>query len=550
MKSVNSIKIIPFGGLGYIGKNMTLFEYRDSIIIVDCGIMFPSEDMPGIDYVIPDFTYLIKNKNKIKGLVVTHGHEDHIGAVPFLLQHMNIPIYATKLTIGLIQSRLIERPAREEPVFHEVSPRDRIHIGSFMIEFIRVNHSIIDGVGLAIQTDIGSIIHSGDYKIDFSPVDSNVTDIYRFADYGEKGVLLLMSDSTNAEREGFTKSESVLVKKLIEIFSSARGRIIVTTFASNIHRIQQVFDVSQRYNRKVLISGLTMQKNIEIAHSMGYLKFKDDLIIDVKHANSLPEKRIVVIGTGSQGEPMSALARIANGTHRHLTAQKGDTVIITASVIPGNERTVTNIINTLMKLGADVYYDQDEDIHVSGHGSTKELKLLISITRPKFFMPIHGEYKHLKAHAKIAESLNIKPGNIIIAENGNVLELTKSTFAKTGTIPLAQMYVDGNEIGDITNSVITERHVMSTEGVFIVFIVLSEGLLLRDPDIVSRGFLNDGNEKALTSIKKQSKEIATRLLKTNVSQDDLRFSLKKDLTKYINKLTKRDPIIEIVVVEV
>lgn len=550
MKATNSIKIIPIGGLGYIGKNMTLFEYKDSIIIVDCGIMFPGEDLPGIDFLIPDFSYIIKNKSKLKGMVITHGHEDHIGAVPFLLQHLNVPIYATKLTLGLIQSRLDERPPRQKPLLHEVSPRDRIHVGSFMVEFIRVNHSIIDGVGLAIQTDIGSIIHSGDYKIDFSPVDSNVTDIYRFADYGEKGVLLLMSDSTNAERQGFTKSESVLVKKLIEIFSGAKGRIIVTTFASNIHRIQQVFDTAQRFNRKVVISGLTMQKNIEIAHSMGYLKFKDDLIIDIKNANSMPNKKIVVIGTGSQGEPMSALARIANGTHRHLQAEKGDTVIITASIIPGNERTVTNIINTLMKLGADVFYDQDEDIHVSGHGSTKELKLLLSVTKPKFFMPIHGEYKHLKAHALIAESLNIKPSNIIIAENGNVLELTKNSFTNSGSIPLAQMYVDSYEIGDITNSVITERHLMSLEGVLVVFIVISQGFLLKEPEIVARGFLNEGNEKTYNSIRKQIQDTANRLLKNGASHDDLKFTVKKDLAKHITKITKRNPLIEVVMTEV
>lgn len=550
MKVTNSIKIIPFGGLGAIGNNMTLFEYGDSIIVVDCGIMFPGEDMPGIDYVIPDFSYIRKNKHKIKGLVITHGHEDHIGAVPYFLQEVNVPIYATKLTLGLIQSRLQERPPKEDPVYHEVSPRDRIHIGSFMLEFIRVNHSIIDGVGLAIQTDVGTVIHSGDYKIDFSPVDANVTDIYRFADYGEKGVLLLMSDSTNAEREGFTKSESVLVKKLREIFSAAKGRVIVTTFASNIHRIQQVLDIAQRYNRKVVISGLTMLKNIEIATSMGYLKFKKDLIVDIKQANSLPNKRIVVIGTGSQGEPMSALSRIANGTHRHLVAQQGDTVIITASVIPGNERTVNTIINTLLKLGADVYYDQDEDIHVSGHGSTKELKLLLSVTKPKYFMPIHGEYKHLKAHSKIAESLNIKPANIIIADNGDVLELTSNSFAKTGTIPIAQMYVDGGEIGDINSSVIKDRHALSSEGLLVVAVTISEGFLLKDPVVISRGFVGDGNNKLMNSLTKQVKDIASRLLKDSISIDNLRVSLKRDLQKYINKSTKRDPVIELIVQEV
>ena len=331
MQDHKAIKIIPLGGLGGIGKNITLFEYRNEIIIIDCGIMFPTEDMPGIDYIIPDFSYIRKNKSKVKAILVTHGHEDHIGAIPYLLQEISAPIYATKLTIGLIQSRLEEIPPKKDPEFIEIEPRDQRQIGSFKVEFIKVNHSIIGGVGLAIQTDIGTIIHTGDFKIDFSPVDGDVTDIFRFADYGEKGVLLLMSDSTNAEREGFTKSESVLIDKLTDIFSSANGRIIVATFASNIHRIQQVMDVAQRYNRKIVISGLTMQKNVEIANSLGYLNYRDDLIIDISKAGSLPNKKLVIIGTGSQGEPMSALYRMAYGTHRHFFAEKGDTVIITAS---------------------------------------------------------------------------------------------------------------------------------------------------------------------------------------------------------------------------
>ena len=383
----NSVKIIPIGGLGAIGKNMTLFEHEDEIIIVDCGIMFPSDDMPGIDFIIPDFSYIKKNKSKIKAIIITHGHEDHIGAIPYLLKEVNVPIYATKLSIGLIQSRLEEKHLKQSPIFNEIKPRESITLGSFIIEFIKVNHSIIDGIGMAIQTKAGTIIHTGDFKIDFSPVDGIVTDLARFANYGEKGVLLLMSDSTNAEKPGYTKSESILIDKMIEIFSESKGRIIVATFASNIHRIQQVLDVAQRFNRKVVISGLTMLKNIEIASTLGYLSYKEDLIIEINEANNLPNKKIVIIGTGSQGEPMSALTRMANGTHRHFLAEKGDTVIITASVIPGNEKTVNNIVNSLMKLGAEVFYEQDKDIHVSGHASTEELKLMLSLTKPKFFMP-------------------------------------------------------------------------------------------------------------------------------------------------------------------
>ncbi len=550
MQDHKAIKIIPLGGLEGIGKNITLFEYKNEIIIVDCGIMFPTEETPGIDYIIPDFSYIRKNKAKVKAILVTHGHEDHIGAIPYLLQEVSVPLYATKLTIGLIQSRLEEIPPKKGPEFIEITPRDRLVIGNFTIEFIKVNHSIIGGVGLAIQTDIGTIIHTGDFKIDFSPVDGDVTDIFRFADYGEKGVLLLMSDSTNAEREGFTRSESVLIDKLTSIFSSANGRIIVATFASNIHRIQQVMDVAQRYNRKVVISGLTMQKNVEIANSLGYLNYRDDLIIDISKAGSLPNKKMVIIGTGSQGEPMSALYRMAYGTHRHFFAEKGDTVIITASVIPGNERMVTNVVNSLMKMGAEVYYDQDDDIHVSGHGSSKELKLMIAVTKPKFFMPIHGEYRHLKAHAEIAESLNIKSSRIVIADNGDVLELTAKNFKKIDALDLSHIYVDGKEIGDIESNVIKDRHVMSSDGIVFIALVISEGMLMREPDIYSRGFLGTKEEKVLELIRKDANERIKKLLADGNSPNDISAHLKKGVKNFIFKLTRRNPLIVVEILEV
>jgi len=481
-----SIKVIPIGGLGAIGRNMTLFEYKDEIIIVDCGIMFPDDEQPGIDFIIPDFSYVIKNKHKIKAIVITHGHEDHIGAVPFLLKEITAPIYATKLTIGLIQSRLIERQPKEPAVFHEVKPRDEVEIGKFKLGFIKVNHSIADGVAIAIQTEIGTIIHTGDFKIDFSPVDGEATDISRFAEYGEKGVLLLLSDSTNAERAGHTKTESLLINKLDSIFSGARGRVIVASFASNIHRIQQVLDVAQKYNRKVLISGLTMQKNIEIATSLGYLNYKEGLIVEKEEAKTLPYKKQIIIGTGTQGEPMSALSRMANGTHKMFTAEKGDTIIITASVIPGNEKMIRNVVNALMKLGAEVFHEQENDIHVSGHASEEELKLMLSVTKPKFFMPIHGEYKHMVAHAKIAEMLNIKSSKIIIAENGDILELNNKEFKRKSKIPITDIYVDGKDIGDVGSSVIKDRHIMSNEGVIFITIITSDGMLLHQPYKVSR----------------------------------------------------------------
>lgn len=551
-KNINpkSIKIISLGGLEHIGKNLTLFEYKDSIIIIDCGIMFPGDGMPGVDYIIPDFDYIKKHKNRVKGIIITHGHEDHIGAIPYLLQIIHVPIYATKLTIGLIVSRLEEKPSKQPPVFHEIKPRDTVSIGSFRIEFIKVNHSIIGGVALAINTDIGTIIHTGDFKIDFSPVDGQVIDLYRFADYGEKGVLLLLSDSTNAEREGFTKSESVLIQKLNEIFSESRGRIIVASFASNIHRIQQVIDAAQRYNRQITISGLTMQKNIEIARNLGFLNYRDNLIVDVNQANTLPHKKLVIIGTGSQGEPMSALSRMAKGTHRHFTAEKGDTVIITASVIPGNERMVNNVINSLMKLGSNVYYDQDEDIHVSGHGSIKELKLILSVTKPHFFMPIHGEYRHLKAHAKIAESLNIDPSRILIAQCGDVLALTSTSFKKVDSIDLSQIYIDGEDVGDIEGSVIKDRHAMSTDGIVIIIITIADGIPLRQPDIFTRGFLNNQEQTIITALQKDVNHRLKTLLNHGEGNQEIKNVISKGLRNIIFKLTKRNPLIVIEVLNV
>ncbi|NLV68136.1 MAG: ribonuclease J [Spirochaetes bacterium] len=549
-KDNNSVKIIPIGGLGAIGKNMTLFMQNDEIIIVDCGIMFPRDEMPGIDYIIPDFTFVRQHRDKVKGIILTHGHEDHIGAISFLLQEVKAPLYATRLTIGLIQSRLEERPLKYDPKFIEVEPRQTETIGSFSIEFIRVNHSIIGGVGLAIQTVAGTIIHTGDFKIDFSPVDGEVTDLYRFAHYGEKGVMLLLSDSTNSEKLGFTRSESSIMDKLSDIFSDSKGRIIVASFASNIQRIQQVLDTAQKYNRKVVISGLTMQKNIEIASTLGFLDIRDDLIISFEEASRLTNKKIVIIGTGTQGEPMSALARMAFGTHRNFIAERGDTVIITASVIPGNERMVTNIVNALMELGVNVYYDKDEDIHVSGHGSSKELKLMLTITKPKFFMPVHGEYKHLKKHADIAESLNIKPAHIIIAKNGDILELNKKHFKKIDKIKLSEMYVDGTEIGDVASDVIRERHMMSTEGIFFVTAVISQGMPMAEPELVARGFISHENTKIMSALKKDIEEKTKKMLRERAAAEAIQDFLQRSLKNTIYRLTRRNPIIVVRVIEV
>ncbi len=544
------VKIIPIGGLSSIGTNMTLFEFGDDILVVDCGIMFPNEEMPGIDFIIPDFSYITRNRSRVKGIIITHGHEDHIGAVPYLLQEISAPVFGTKLTLGLIQSRLEEHPPREKPTCIEVEPGSRIQVGGFLVDFLRVNHSIIDGTALAITTPVGVIVHTGDFKIDFSPVDGKVTDIYRFSEYGEKGVLLLMSDSTNAERKGYTRSESVLASRLMEIFSTARGRIIVATFASNIHRIQQVLDAAQKYNRRVVFSGTTMVKNVEIAQNLGYLNFKKNLVVDIKEASSIPHKKLVVVCTGSQGEPMSALARMSSGSHKHFSAGAGDTVIITASVIPGNERTVYTVINALMRMGADVFYEQDEDIHVSGHASQEELKLMISLTRPRFFLPIHGEYRHLRAHARLAESLGIKPSHILIAENGDMLELGKKSFEKTGKIELSQVFVDGNEIEDVSSSIIKDRKSMSNEGIIAVTVVVSDGMLVHQPEILSRGFITGRSTRVLDLIRADAGEEVHKLLEDGVLPREVALILRKNIKNHVYRLTRRNPLIEIQVLEV
>jgi len=543
------IRIIPIGGLHAIGGNMMAIEYDNEMIIIDCGITFPNGETPGIDFMIPDFSFILENKTKVKGIIITHGHEDHIGAIPFLLQKINVPVYATKLTLGLVTSRLAERPVNA-PTFIEIEPRDVIHIGSFVIEFLRVNHSIIDGVGLAIKTPIGTIIHTGDYKIDYSPIDGNVADLHRFAEYGQQGVLLLISDSTNATNPGYTPSEIVLKKKLLEIFAKSKGRIFVASFASNIHRIQQVLEASQKYNRKVVISGTTMQKNIEIATELGYLKYKKDLIIDAKDIGKYTHKKLVVLCTGSQGEPMSALSRMATGTHKHFRIGAGDTVIITASVIPGNERMVYSVINSLMQMGADVFYEQDEEIHVSGHASQEELKLMITLTQPKYFLPVHGEYRHLKAHASLAESLNIKPQNIIVARNGDIIELTPNRFEKKGNIPLSTVYVDGSYIGDITDDIIAERKTLASDGVIVISIVIGDGLLLYPPVIIARGFIGIKNDRFMQVLQKELSNTIEKQLLQNASPEHLTVAVKKLAKMIAHRFTNNTPLIETIIQEI
>ncbi|MBN2400782.1 MAG: ribonuclease J [Spirochaetes bacterium] len=543
------IRIVPLGGLGAIGNHLTIFEYNDDIIIIDAGLMFPDDEMPGIDFLIPDFSYIIKNKKKVKGIIITHGHEDHIGGLPFLLQKITTPVYAASLTLGFIKSKLKERPPKDEPTLIEVAPRDRIEIGNFSVEFIRINHSIIDGIAVAINTGCGTIIHTGDFKIDFSPIDSQMIDLAKFAEYGEKGVLLLMSDSTNAVVKGYSRSEGSLQQGVADIFSSSRGRIIVATFASNIHRIQQVLDAAHVYNRKVALSGITIEKNFEIARSLGYLSYKKDLIVDIRDAVNMQDKKIVVVCTGSQGEPMSALYRMANGTHKHIHITDKDTIAISASIIPGNEKTVNNVVNSLLRQGAQVFYDLDE-IHASGHAAEEELKLMISLSKPKFFMPIHGEYRHLKAHAKIAESLKIKQSRIMLADNGDILELSESYFKKTGSIALTKTFVHGIDTGDIESAVIKERQAMSKDGILFIYALIAGTIIIKSPEIIPKGFLDYKSKKIIDSIIQFTEKELGKLLLDGATQKDIELSLNKKIKKHIYNLSKRSPLIEIIIIEV
>lgn len=543
------IKIIPIGGLGAIGNHMTLFEYKGSIIVVDAGIMFPDENTPGIDFLIPDFSYVIENKEKVKGIIITHGHEDHIGAVPFLLQEIDVPIYATRITLGFIKSRLGERPPKKEPRFIEIGLREQIDIDGFSIEFIGVNHSIVDGVGLAIKTDAGTIIHTGDFKIDYSPLDGQVIDLARFAEYGECGTLLLMADSTNAVVEGYSRSESSLQKGIFDIFSSSKGRIIIASFASNIHRIQQVLDAAHKYNRKVTLSGATVQKNFEIARELGYIKTRDGLVIDIKHAVNLPDKKQVVICTGSQGEPMSALSRMANGSHKHIRIGNKDTVVIAASVIPGKEKTVNSVVNSLLRKGAEVYYDQ-ENIHASGHASAEELKLMISLVKPKFFMPIHGEYRHLMANARIAESLNIKSSHIVVGENGDIFNLSRKSFKKEGALSLKRVFVDGLEIGDIESEVIKDRQAMSTDGMLLVTAAISGKTVQGTPGVVLKGLAGHKNDEIIETISGLVEEELGKMLLLGKPESEIFSVLKKKLKNIVYGLTKRNPLIDIQLLEI
>lgn len=549
----HKLKIIPLGGLGEIGKNMTVIEYGGNIIVVDCGMSFPEDEMLGIDIVIPDITYLIKNKDKVKGICLTHGHEDHIGSLPYLLKKINVPIYGTRLTLGLVENKLLEHKI-EDAELNVVQAGSTINLGCFKVTFIRNNHSIPDAVSFAIDTPIGMIVHTGDFKIDYTPINDEVMDLGKFAELGRKGVLLAMSDSTNVERAGFTESEKTIGHKFMEIFKNCESRIIVASFASNIHRLQQIINAAVANQRKVAISGKSMVNAVKVSQDLGYLNAPDGTLIHVNDLKSYKDNEVVIITTGSQGEPMSALTRMANNDHKKVQIKAGDLVIISANPIPGNEKTVSRVINMLYEKGANVLYDALTQVHVSGHARREELKLMLTLLRPKFFIPVHGEYRHLMQHAKLAQELGLPEDHTVIGKNGDVIELTSKSIAINGTITSGNILVDGLGVGDVGNIVLRDRKLLSENGLIIVVLATERGTgkVLAGPEIVSRGFIYvreniDLIEESKTVIRKA----LTKCEDANVKEwNNIKMMIKDALSSFIYEKIKRNPMILPIIVEV
>jgi ribonuclease J len=548
------LKIIPLGGLLEIGKNITVFEYENDIVLVDCGLAFPEDDMLGIDLVIPDITYLEKNKEKIRGLVITHGHEDHIGSIPYLLKQINVPIYATKLTIGLIEHKLEEHKLLRSAKLKVVNPGQTISLGSMKVEFIRMTHSIPDACSLAIHTPVGTIVHTGDFKIDYTPIDGETIDFKRLTSLGNKGVLALMSDSTNAERKGYTMSESVVGDILDKLFINCTKRIVVATFASNVHRIQQIVNSAVKYKRKVAVCGRSMINTIETARKLGYIKVPDNVFIDIEMIKSYPDENLVIITTGSQGETMSALTRMASGEHKKVSITPNDLVIISANPIPGNENSVSKVVDDLMKIGAEVVYSALEAVHVSGHACQEEQKLMISLVRPKYFIPVHGEYRQLIAHSQTAQTLGIDKNNIFIMTNGRVLELNENEARLAGTVPSGKVMVDGLGVGDVGNIVLRDRQRLSQDGLIIIVLTMDSntGTVIAGPDVISRGFVYvRESENLMEDIKQVIRQKIEELEEKHITDwTTIKSLIKDDLKDYVFKKTKRDPMILPIIMEV
>lgn len=547
------LQIIPLGGLGEIGKNMTAFRYGDEIIVIDAGLAFPDETMPGIDIVIPDFSYLIENRDKVKAILITHGHEDHIGSLVYLLRDVPAPVYGTRLTCGLIEGKIKEHKIKDYKL-HVAKPRDEFKMGSFRFGFFHVCHSIPDASGIYLKTPVGTIVHTGDYKFDYSPMDGELTDMYTLAELGKKGVLALCADSTNAMNPGHTPSETVVVKSLREAYDDARGRIILATFASNVSRVQMAVDAAVAHKRKVCVFGRSMVNVVGIALEMGYLKAPKDTFIEPEELNRYHDDRICILTTGSQGEPMAGLSRMADGSHRQVQIHAGDTVIISATPIPGNEIGVGRTIDNLMRLGAKVISSHDARVHVSGHGGQEDLKAMLAILKPKFFVPVHGEYRMLCAHRELAISTGVSPKNVIIGENGSVIELNGKTGKIVGHVQAGAVFVDGLGVGDVGNIVIRDRQQLAQDGVFIVVVALEKGSnqVLAGPDIVSRGFVYvRDSEELISGAKERVEHVLSRLAPGNGAEwNSLKLQIKDSLGKYFYDRTKRRPMVLPIIQEV
>lgn len=547
------LKVIPIGGLNEIGKNLTLLEYNDQILIIDCGSSFPEDEMYGIDIVIPDFSYLIENSEKIVGMIITHGHEDHIGAIPYLLKKIKLPIYGTKLALGIVGNKLKEHKVTGD--LRTVEAGDKIKLGCFHIEAIRTTHSIADSLCLAIDTPAGMIFHSGDFKIDYTPVDGEPIDFCKLAEFGKKGVTLMLCDSTNALRPGYTASEKVVGQTIENIFRTAKTRIIIATFSSNVHRVQRIIENAVKMGRKVAISGRSMENVVALAIELGYLEIPPGTLVDLKMTKNIPDDKLVIITTGSQGEPMSALSRIAAGEHRAIKLKKGDMVILSSTPVPGNEKTVSNVVNKLFEKGAEVIYSDIADIHVSGHACQEELKLLHSLIKPKFFMPVHGEYRHLIQHGKLAEGLGMKKENVFIMGNGDILNVSKrNASVARHQVDADPILVDGLGVGDVGNIVLRDRKMLSESGLIIIVTAIEKAsqTVVSGPDIISRGFVYvRENEAIIEEARKLAEDTLDKCKEKNIKDwNNMKSQVRDSLSSYIYGKTKRSPIILPIFLEV
>ena len=548
------LKIIPLGGLGEIGKNLTVYEYGQDIVIVDCGLGFPDEELYGVDVVIPDITYLRQNADRIRGMVITHGHEDHIGAIPYVLRELDIPIYATQLTAGIIELKLEEFDLLYNTQIFTKKAGDKFRLGCFEIEFIHVNHSIADSVALAIRTPVGTVVHMGDFKIDLTPIQGEMIDLVRLGQLGRQGVLALLSDSTNVERPGYSESERMVAAKFDELFNGCDKRIIVTTFASNVHRIQQIINAAHKYKRKVGITGRSMENVMRVAQDLGYINVPDGVIVDMNKINSLPKNKVAIITTGSQGEAMSALYRMAFSGHRQIEITDGDRVIISASAIPGNERTITKVIDELFSKGAEVIYERMSQLHVSGHACQEELKMMHALVKPKFFIPVHGEHRHLCKHAALARAMGTESANIVIGENGRIIEVTPRRIKLGSSVTAGKVFVDGMGVGDVGSVVLRDRQLLAQDGMIVVVMTLSseDNSLISGPDIISRGFVY---VKESESLMDEMRRVTLESLESCHAQKisdwgTIKSRVKTNLSGYLYKTTKRSPMIIPVITEV